>query len=93
MCVCDADRRTSMLLLLLRRRLMQQAVQHFQQELAGVRTGRASPGLIENLPVDAEGDHVPVKACGTVTVRSPQLLAVVLFDPSVSCGAGSQAPA
>lgn len=64
-------------------RLMQQAVQHLQQELAGVRTGRANPGLIENLLVDASGDHIPVKACGTVTVRNPQLLAVVLFDPAV----------
>lgn len=65
-------------------RLMQQAVEHFQQELAGVRTGRAHPGLLENLLVDASGDHIPIKACGTVTVRNPQLLAVVLFDASVS---------
>lgn len=63
---------------------MQQAVEHFQQELAGVRTGRAHPGLLENLLVDASGDHIPIKACGTVTVRNPQLLAVVLFDASVS---------
>lgn len=65
-------------------RLMQQAVEHYVEELAGVRTGRANPGLIENLLVDAHGDHIPVKACGTVTVRNPQLLAVTLFDPSVS---------
>lgn len=67
---------------------MQQAVEHFQQELAGVRTGRAHPGLLENLLVDADGDHVPIKACGSVTVRNPQLLAVVLFDTSVSCAVG-----
>lgn len=63
---------------------MQQAVEHLQQELAGVRTGRAHPGLLENLLVDVEGDHIPIKACGSVTVRNPQLLAVVLFDGSVS---------
>jgi ribosome recycling factor len=51
-----------------------------------VRTGRAHPGLLENLLVDADGDHVPIKACGSVTVRNPQLLAVVLFDTSVSAG-------
>lgn len=78
---------------------MQQAVEHFQQELAGVRTGRAHPGLLENLLVDADGDHVPIKACGSVTVRNPQLLAVVLFDTSVShaldllSGLGGAAPA
>jgi hypothetical protein len=65
---------------------MQQAVEHLQQELAGVRTGRAHPGLLENLLVDADGDHIPIKACGSVTVRNPQLLAVVLFDTSVSFG-------
>lgn len=63
---------------------MQQAVDHFQEELSGVRTGRAHPGLLENLLVDADGDHIPIKACGSVTVRNPQLLAVVLFDTSVS---------
>ncbi|WIA13115.1 hypothetical protein OEZ85_006713 [Tetradesmus obliquus] len=61
-------------------RLMEQALEHLQHELAGVRTGRAQPGLIENILVDAHGEHMPVKACGTVTVRNPQLLAVSLYD-------------
>jgi ribosome recycling factor len=63
---------------------MQQAIEHLQHELAGVRTGRANPGLIENILVDAHGEHLPVKACGTVTVRNPQLLAVTLYDAAVS---------
>lgn len=70
---------------------MQQAVEHLQQELSGVRTGRAHPGLLENLLVDADGDHIPIKACGSVTVRNPQLLAVVLFDSSVSPAAAAAA--
>ncbi|KAF6260617.1 ribosome recycling factor domain-containing protein [Scenedesmus sp. NREL 46B-D3] len=61
-------------------RLMEQAVEHLMHELSGVRTGRANPGLIENIPVDASGEHMPVKACGTVTVRNPQLLVVSLYD-------------
>eukprot|EP00879_Flechtneria_rotunda_P009228 GHRR01009661.1.p1 GENE.GHRR01009661.1~~GHRR01009661.1.p1 ORF type:complete len:268 (+),score=94.17 GHRR01009661.1:84-887(+) len=65
-------------------RLMQQAVEHYAHELTGVRTGRANPGLIENLLVDAHGDKLPLKACGTVTVRNPQLLVVVLFDQSLA---------
>ncbi|KAF8067375.1 frr [Scenedesmus sp. PABB004] len=64
--------------------MMQTAVQHFLHELAGVRSGRATPGLIENITVDAAGDHLPVKACGSVTVRGPQLLAVALFDPGLA---------
>lgn len=60
------------------------AVEHLQHELAGVRTGRANPGLLESIPVDAYGEKLPLKACGTVTVRSPQLLAVSVFDSGVS---------
>lgn len=67
---------------------MEQALEHLQHELAGVRTGRAQPGLIENILVDAHGEHMPVKACGTVTVRNPQLLAVSLYDAEVGEGVG-----
>jgi ribosome recycling factor len=63
---------------------MEHAIEHLQHELAGVRTGRANPGLIENISVDANGEHMPVKACGTVTVRNPQLLAITLYDAGVS---------
>eukprot|EP00882_Tetradesmus_deserticola_P011483 GHRQ01012149.1.p1 GENE.GHRQ01012149.1~~GHRQ01012149.1.p1 ORF type:complete len:239 (+),score=77.64 GHRQ01012149.1:173-889(+) len=66
------------------RRLMEQAVEHLTLELSGVRTGRANPGLIENILVDAHGEHMPVKACGTVTVRNPQLLAVTLYDAELA---------
>lgn len=49
---------------------MQRAITHFQKELAGVRTGRANPGLIDSIMVNAHGDHAPLKACGAVTVRA-----------------------
>lgn len=64
-------------------RLMEAAVEHLQHELSGVRTGRANPGLLENLLVDAHGDRIPIKACGSVTVKNAQLLAVVLYDVTV----------
>jgi ribosome recycling factor len=64
-------------------RQMQQAIDYLQHELAGVRTGRANPGLIENVPVDAHGEHVPLKAVAAVTVRNPQTLGVSVFDPTV----------
>jgi hypothetical protein len=70
-----------------RRSAMAAAVEHLQHELAGVRTGRANPGLLESIPVEAHGERLPLKACGTVTVRTPQLLAVAVFDPEVGGGA------
>ncbi|GBF92971.1 hypothetical protein Rsub_05807 [Raphidocelis subcapitata] len=59
---------------------MASAVEHLGRELSGVRTGRANPGLLENIPVEAYGEKLPLKACGAVTVRNAQLLAVSVFD-------------
>lgn len=63
---------------------MATAVEHLGHELAGVRTGRANPGLLENIPVDAHGERVPLKACGAVTVRGAQQLVVTVYDATVS---------
>lgn len=62
--------------------LMSKAVDHLQHELAGLRTGRATPGMLDHLKVEVYGERMPLKACGTVLVRDPQLLAVTVFDPS-----------
>jgi hypothetical protein len=62
---------------------MAAAVEHLQHELAGVRTGRANPGLLENIPVDAHGERVPLKAVGAVLVRNAQTLAVSVYDATV----------
>ena len=42
-----------------------------------------SAGLLDHLRVELYGDHMPMKACGTATVRDPQLLVFNAFDPSV----------
>jgi ribosome recycling factor len=60
---------------------MAAAIDHLQHELAGVRTGRANPGLLESLPVDHLGERRPLKALAAVTVRNAQVLAVSVFDP------------
>lgn len=66
------------------RQLLERAIDHFQHQLAGVRTGRASPGLIESVTVEAYGERVPLTACGTVTVRTAQLLAVSVYDSGLT---------
>lgn len=40
-------------------------------------------GMLDHLKVDVYGERMPLKACGTVLVRDPQLLAISVFDPSV----------
>ncbi|KAL4422102.1 hypothetical protein ABPG77_001570 [Micractinium sp. CCAP 211/92] len=62
------------------KKLMERALEHLQGELANIRTGRAAPGMLDHLKVDVYGDRLPLKACGSVSVRDPQLLVVTVFD-------------
>ncbi|EFN54273.1 hypothetical protein CHLNCDRAFT_135841 [Chlorella variabilis] len=60
--------------------LMERALAHLQGELSNIRTGRATPGMLDHLKVDVYGDRLPLKACGSVSVRDPQLLVITVFD-------------
>ena len=62
---------------------MNATIDHLQHELANIRTGRATPGMLDHLKIEAYGEHMPMKAVGTVSVRDAQLLAVTLFDPGL----------
>lgn len=59
---------------------MNGAIEHLSHELANIRTGRATPGMLDHLKIEAYGERMPLKAVGSVSVRDPQLLAVTLFD-------------
>ncbi len=48
--------------------------------LAGIRTGRASPGLIELLHVDAYGTTMPLNQLASLSAPEPRLLVVQPFD-------------
>ena len=61
---------------------MQQAVDHCEDELKKVRTGRANPGMLDGIMVEAYGSHVPLLQAASITVPEPQQLAVTPFDPS-----------
>lgn len=63
---------------------MQKAVEYLKTEFRGVRTGRASPSLIDQMKVkvSAYGDSaMELKALATVTVPEPTQLLVKPFDP------------
>ncbi len=59
------------------------AVDYFKSDIAQVRTGRANPSLIEDLPVEAYGSTMKVKELGTISVPEPQLIVVSPWDTSV----------
>ncbi len=59
-----------------------QAVQHFEDELKKVRTGRAHPSMLDSVTVKAYGTPMPLIQVANVTVPEPQLLQITPFDPS-----------
>jgi ribosome recycling factor len=61
---------------------MAKAVSHTQQEFSGVRTGRAAPGLVENLRIDYYGSETPLKQLAGINVPEARLLVVTPYDKS-----------
>lgn len=61
---------------------MQGVTEHFQAELAKVRTGRAHPGMLDGIKVEAYGAEMPFNQVANVTAPEAQLLQITPFDPS-----------
>lgn len=64
-------------------RRMDGALEALRHEFAGLRTGRASPNLLDPVTVDAYGTRVPLNQVGTVGVPEPRLLTVSIWDKSM----------
>ncbi len=62
---------------------MQDAVEAVQREFATVRTGKATPGLLDTVRVDAYGAKMPLNQVATVHTPEPTLLVVQPFDKSL----------
>ena len=65
------------------KRRMQGAVASLQHDLGGLRTGRATPSLVEPIHVDAYGQSLPMNQVATVSVPEPRLLSVQVWDKSM----------
>jgi ribosome recycling factor len=61
---------------------MQGAVQALEEDLAGIRTGRASPALVEKLQVEYYGVLTPLIQLASIGVPEPRSLLIRAFDPS-----------
>jgi ribosome recycling factor len=64
---------------------MEKAVDYLKSELRGVRTGRASTGLVEHLKIDvpAYGATMELRELASLSVPQPTMILVKPFDPSV----------
>lgn len=62
---------------------MEKAVGVYQGQLQGLRTGRATPALVDSLRVEAYGAPTPLKQLANVSVPEPQQIVIRPFDPGV----------
>ena len=60
---------------------MEKAVEHLKHELRGLRTGRASPALVENLKVDYYGSPTDLKSIASISVPEATQLLIKPFNP------------
>jgi ribosome recycling factor len=61
---------------------MRKAVSVNREELANIRTGRASPTLLARVTVDYYGTKVPINQIANLSVPEPRLLVIAPYDPS-----------
>lgn len=64
-------------------RRMDGALETLRREFAGLRTGRAHPGLLEPVKVVAYGTEMPLNQVGTVGAPEPRMLTVQVWDKSM----------
>lgn len=62
---------------------MQKALDVLKKNLAGIRTGRANPGLVDSLRVDVYGSPTPIKQIASVGAPEPTQIVIKPYDPSV----------
>lgn len=62
---------------------MEKAVEYLKSELRGVRTGRATPALVEFIKVECYGSMTDMKAVASISVPEPTQLLIKPFDTSL----------
>jgi len=62
---------------------MVQSLESLTRELATIRTGRASPSVLDRVRVEYYGDKVPVKQVGTISAPEARLLLISVWDKAM----------
>jgi ribosome recycling factor len=60
---------------------MEKAIAHLKSNLAGIRTGRANPGLVDSLRVEVYGSATPIKQLASVGAPEPTQVVIRPYDP------------
>jgi ribosome recycling factor len=61
-------------------RRMQGAIASLKHELGGLRTGRASAGLVEPIHVDAYGQSMPLNQVASISIPEPRMISIQVWD-------------
>jgi ribosome recycling factor len=62
---------------------MQGAIASLKHELGGLRTGRASAGLVEPIHVDAYGQSMPLNQVASISIPEPRMISIQVWDRSM----------
>jgi ribosome recycling factor len=60
---------------------MEKAIRKLKSDLAGIRTGRANPGLVDSLKVEVYGSLTPIKQIASVAAPEPNQIVIRPYDP------------
>jgi ribosome recycling factor len=66
------------------KRRMEGALNAFHNELKGLRTGRASPALLEHITIEAYGNRMPLNQVATVSAPESRMLSVQVWDKGMA---------
>lgn len=59
---------------------MEQALEHMIQELKNIRTGRANPGMLDNVYVEVYGSRMRIRDVANITTPEPRQLLITPYD-------------
>lgn len=62
---------------------MEKAVEATAKDFSSIRTGRASPSLLDNIQIDYYGTKSPIKQVATITTPEPRLLVIQPWDKTI----------
>jgi len=62
---------------------MDKAIAVLKHNLTGIRTGRANPGLVDSLRVEAYGSQAPLKTLASISTPEPQQIVIRPYDTSI----------
>lgn len=66
------------------RKRMEAAFDVVHKDFSGLRTGRASPSLLESVTVEAYGSRMHINQVGNINIPEPRLLTVQVWDETLA---------